>query len=257
MIEDHVDSPSIGDLSNPSGNVVGTVVRRVSGTELDRLGALDFVARCCEDDRTRVAGELDGGGGDAASGGVDQDGLPGCETTPFEQRVVSGEPHARERDGLGPTHRIRDLEHVRRWNQAALGISAGHVRADHAEVTVDVAHPSELGPDPDTRERRIHDHTATEHPDVDLGTDLDYPPRHVHARNVRKGEARQRVPAVPLHDVEVVQRRHRHLDHHVARSRYGIWYLRQLQHLRPAESLILQGLHCTPVPSTLFSTAER
>src|SRR4029079_12508556 len=148
-------------------------------------------------------------------------------------------------------------EHVRRWNQAALGISAGHVRADHAEVTVDVAHPSELGPARATRERRIHDHAATEHPDVDLFTDLDDPPGHVHARNVRKGEARQGVPAVPLHDVEVVQRRHRHLDHHVASARYGIRYVHQLQHLGPAEALVLQGLHFTAVPSTLFSAAER
>ena len=94
MLEHHVDALLGGDLAHHVLEAVAAVVDDVVGAERLRLVGLGVVADRGDDGAADRLRHLDGGGADARSAGMDQNGLAGLELRIVEQHVLDG----RERD---------------------------------------------------------------------------------------------------------------------------------------------------------------
>jgi hypothetical protein len=111
---------------------------------------------------------------------------------------------------------------VGRRHHAELGVPAGVVAADHADVGAEavVAAPAPLALA--TLQGRVHQHTRTEHRRRHPGAGRHNVAGDVHAGAVRQPAPRQQWRPGPLDDVEPVERRGPHGDEHLARARLRI-----------------------------------
>ena len=107
VLHHQVDSPAVGQLAHPFGELFPGIVDSVVGTHLHRPVELLVGTGGGDDRRPGVAGDLDGGAADPGPGGLNQDRVAGAEPAAAHQHVPGGA------EGDGDRRRVLEANVVR------------------------------------------------------------------------------------------------------------------------------------------------
>ena len=193
-VQHHVDAFAPGRRHQPVVPVEAVRIERGPYPQLQQPFPPGLAAGGGVDLRSRMPGQSDGRLPDAAHGGVDQNALTAAQSGQVHERVVRGDVDRQRRCGLLHAQAFGPREHEVLVHQDAVGdapaLQEGHLVADPAmaHVRPDAAH-----------------HATGLHADL------------VTQRRALVGKCRQQPQRD--HHVAEVERRRRHVDLHVVRTR--------------------------------------
>ena len=128
VVEDHLDAALARLGHDDRGHVLGRVVDRHVGAELQAQLLLGVGANGGDHAGAEVLGQLDGRRSRSAGGGVDEDGLAGLQVGPVDQAQPGQVVREEQARGVGQGDGLGHLEDRRRRADDVLGVTAtGHL----------------------------------------------------------------------------------------------------------------------------------